>query len=390
MHSSYAPRLILILLAVGGSLGSGWTFGQPHCQPQTTWHLLGDECLGGALVQCPEAITQVVWSTGDVGLGVDGLAPGTYSCTSYVGSTPIDTFTFTVERVQWVWVQYGRIPMGFGSAITCWPEVSEYCDTPVFNRLCCYPDAAQTFVDLIQDGSAVIASQAYVQCFGGAHLFPDVPPGHSYTLRVRDLHCDQVLEMSDPIVVNNCDSLALDLGVTGTEADAHNGSIVLVQARAESSGPYPLPAGPIPGEIWLFSGLSGWEEAGTSYPMGTTSASWTGLDPGYYRVQFRPDAGCNFITDTVYVPLQTSTGLVLPKPVPPELSIGPTCVQEELFIRGPSTGAVQVRLFDAAGRVVSRAAITGDRYPVDGLVPGLYVVEAERNGRMVRQRILKQ
>lgn len=376
------------LLAFMSVLWSIASVAQTSCLPHTT-HALGDECLGGALLDCGQAITQVIWSTGDEGFGLDGLEPGSYSCITYAGGTPADTFTFVVEREQWVWAGYGSYATGFGRTIFGDPQVSQYCDTPVFNGLCCYPDAAQTYIDLIQDGITVLATQSNVFCFGGVHIFPDVPPGHAYTLRVRDLHCGQVLEPTDTIVVNNCDSLALDLGVTATVDDDHNGSIELVQAGAETSGPYPLPAGPVPGQVWLYSGLTDWNEAAPSYPPGTTNALWTGLDSGYYRVVFRPDAGCNYLIDTVYVPRETSTDVMHPEASRPVLSIMPSVVHDDVFVQGLRNERILVRVFDTAGHLVSQGPVTGGRYGLGGSPPGLYVIEAEQGGAIVRQRVLK-
>ncbi len=338
------------------------------------YHPFGSCTAGYIALACPDEIDSVVWSNGQVGFEAH-LTPGVYAWQAYANGEVVQSSS-GIEIVQLAWsisdVQnYWMDNTGF--TISGWAEVP-WCGTSAWNAPCCSPESELTYMRLVQDGTTEIttgpcAGCDSMPCHGSTFRFGGVPTGHSYTVRLYDLGCGNMVDDTTQIIAHACDSLKLVVETTGTPPGNLQGAIVLVEAQPDTTEPYPLQA-PVSGVAALYRGLEGWDMVGTM--INGSSATWAGLDTGYYRVVFTPDAACNRITETVHI--SVPVGLEDPTHSP-KVAISQTDDPGKIMVRVENGVPVQVRMFSALGQEVAIRKLGGGLYDIGALPMGMYVVK---------------
>ena len=226
--------LLLILLMVGAPIRS-----RSQCL-SFTGHPFGTCTLGDiALSSCPPGLDSVVWSNGYVGMWAQGLPLGAHSYMAYDDGVVVAADTLQVQQLAWSITGVGMEPMGFGYAISGWVEVP-WCSTSASNTPCCIPDPANTYLRLVQDGTTEITTSPCVNCdmvycSGTTFMFQNVPPGHTYQVRLYDLTCGLVITDTTTMYV----PLETAIGMDGATAAADgalilNGSTVTVRSSASA------------------------------------------------------------------------------------------------------------------------------------------------------------
>lgn len=171
---------------------------QGGCSTYFIGHPFGSCALGNiAISGCPTGFDSIVWSNGYQGLWATGLPPGSHSYMVHDNGQVVAADTFLVEQLQWSFSSVNMQPLGLGYAISGHVQVP-WCHTSAYNDPCCDPDPASTYVRLVQDGTTEITTFPciacdQVDCSGTTFMFQNVPPGHSYQVRLYDLSCGQVL-----------------------------------------------------------------------------------------------------------------------------------------------------------------------------------------------------
>ncbi len=350
------------------------------------YHPFGD-CSGYIGVLCPLATDSVVWSDGRVGSNLS-FAPGMYGYVAYGNGTVVDARdSIMVEQLTW---EINAAPSWTGTGPTIQGDASvRYCTTSMWNFPCCIPVPAQTFVRLVQDGTTEITTEACINCmdmvcFGTSFVFHQVPTGHAYNVRLYDLACGNVVTDTTTIIVNACDHLELSVSASGTPEGSMEGSVHLDEVIPDPTEPYPLVA-PVIGTATLYRGLEGFDEVGVHFNV--SSASWNGLDTGYYRVQFIPVSGCNQVTYPIHVGISSHTGMD-GAPLAPALQVRWT--EDARRITLHTTGGIldQVQWTDLLGRPVPVRGGPGGTYDLVALAPGLYVVRASVGATLISTRFL--
>lgn len=224
-----------------------------QCMHQHTTHAFGT-CLGGIILTC-DAADSVLWSNGAVGLTPWGLPAGSYTYTAYADGNVIGTGTQEVEQLQWAIMNVLSYPMAGAHSISAWAQLP-YCGTSAFNSPCCMPEPTSTTMRLVQDGTTEITTPCSncdaIACFGSTVVFNNVPPGHTYQLRLYDGSCGNVLTDTTVIdiplatgiadgPVNNDPTIATDAGTLTVRL---NGSAVAGLRFFDGLGrPVSLPQG---------------------------------------------------------------------------------------------------------------------------------------------------
>lgn len=206
-----------------------------------TGHPFGTCTLGDiALSTCPPGLDSVVWSNGYVGMWAQGLPLGAHSYMAYDDGVVVAADTLQVQQLAWSFLSVNMQPMGFGYAISGWVEVP-WCGTSAFNAPCCVPDPAGTYVRLVQDGTTEITTSPcvncdMVNCSGTTFMFQNVPPGHTYQVRLYDLTCGQVITDTTTMYVPLETGADMDAATTVADgAFSINGFTVTVRSSASAS-----------------------------------------------------------------------------------------------------------------------------------------------------------
>jgi hypothetical protein len=337
----------------------------------------------------PGTMDSLVWSNGQTGYQVSGLAPGTHNLRIYNEGEVIQTLEFEIVQLAWTLTEPLTSIMGGAPAISGWADV-QWCNTSAWNHPCCVPVPEQTYVRLVQDGTTEITTEGCMgcesmPCTGSTFMFNNVPAGHSYHIRLYDLACGNVVDYTTTIVVHSADNLELLHEVIGTEPGAMQGEVHLLEAVPDPTEPYPLQA-PVIGTAKLYRGLEGWDMAGEEYES-VASATWTGLDTGYYRLEFTPDLVSTQVTRTVYVSFPTSIGDGVPA-VGPALLVGLTEDPGRITVRVAGGTATHVELLDALGRSLPIRKLADGSYNIGAALPGTYLVRAMVDGSMVSAKFI--
>lgn len=355
-------------------------------------------CTEGFLQLYCTGVDSVVWSNGQVGFEAH-LPTGTYDWQAYQDGQVVQTFPFEMKQLGWGLSLSASYWQGGGFAISGWGEVGEYsdtgfvqgayCDVSAYHGPCCNPVDSLTHVRLVQDGAVELdpvncMGCDSLPCYGHMVWFGNVPTGHSYHLRLHDLACGQVVDDSTQVIAHACDNLGLSIEAVGTPPGAMEGEVHLLEAVPDTTEPYPLHA-PVAGSAAIYRGLDGWDPAGTTYNSVAT-ASWTGLDTGFYRVVFTPDAGCNQVTDTVLVSLPS--GVVENGPQA-ALQVVRTNAPDRIMVHVRGGVAARVRLFNATGQEVPVRKVEGDLYDIGAVPPGVYLVKVDVGDAVLSAKFLQ-
>lgn len=339
----------------------------------------------------------MLWSDGHVGFD-DQLPPGDYNWQAYHDGQLVQSFPFQIKQLGWGLMVSGSAWQGDGFSISGWAEVGEYmdsafvsgayCDDSSIQGPCCHPVDSLTHVRLVQDGTVELPPVdcmgcESMPCYGQMAWFGNVPTGHSYHLRLHDLACGQVVDDTTVVIAHACDNLSLAVETSGTQPGAMQGEVHLLEAVPDTTEPYPLHA-PVGGVADLYRGLEGYDLVGN--PVQGTSASWSGLDTGHYRVVFTPDAGCNQVIDTVFVSLPTGIdGPGLPMDLQVERTGDPARIR--ILVRNGI--AERLRLFNPGGQELPIRKLGNGLYDVGALAPGVYILQAATGGRLLTARFVK-
>ena len=349
-------------------------------------------CLeGSTYVSCPgNTVDSIVWSNGQVGIANDGLTPGIHSWQAYADGEVVQTRTFEVGQRAWAISGLNSYWMNSGFTISGWTEVDGGACTSNFHGLCCGPVDTLTYVRLVQDGVVELNPEACVgcdelPCFGHMIWFSGVPTGHTYTVRLYDLACGNVIDLQAMLVAHSCDNLALSIEEVGTEPDAMTGEVHLLEAVPDATEPLPL-QGTVTGTARLLRGLDGFEQVGDVF-NGVASASWTDLDTGYYRVSFIPDAQCNHVTQVVHVSTSTAIGPETQAPGA-ALQVGLTADRDRITVRTAQGTATHVEMLDALGRTVPIRKLADGSYHIGATAPGTYLLRAMVSGSMATAKFI--
>lgn len=372
------------LILAAGTLVSSIALGQ--CDLRYTYNPFGS-CMGRVETACGDS---VVWSNGQTGPTATDLAPGTYSYQVYSNGELVQEVT-DVEVVQKAWSISNLHPdlMGSGPTISGWAEVPDCCDSHWY-FLCCSPEDSLSYARLVQDGTTEITVEPCMGCdvqpglptLGGMFWFGNVPTGHTYTVRIYD-SCGNVTDDTTEIVLNACDNLNLEVETSGAQPGGLMGEVDLLAAVPDTTEPYPLHA-PVTGTATLYRGLGGTDIVG-SY-TGVASAAWTGLDTGYYRVEFIPDAGCNRVVKTVH--LSTTTGLGEYAPTP-TFQLVPGQDPDQIMVRAQGGVATHIEMVGTLGQRVPVRGLGNGLYDISTVPPGLYLVSVKVGGAVLSGKFLR-
>jgi len=368
-------------------------------QCSSTWigYPFGSCTEGDIELYCNGEVDSVLWSDGQVGFEAH-LPPGDYAWQAYQDAQVVQTYPFQMKQLGWGLSLSGSSWQSGGFSISGWAEVGEYtdsafvsgayCDDSAFHGPCCHPVDSLTYVRLVQDGAVELSPVNCIgceslPCYGQMVWFGNVPSGHAYHLRLHDLVCGNVVDDTAEVIAHACDNLSLLVETSGTQPGAMQGEVSLLAAVPDTTEPYPLQA-PVLGTAVLYRGLNGWDMVGSA--IQGTSASWSGLDTGYYRVVFTPDAGCNQVSDTVN--LSWTTGIEGAADMP-TLLVARTDVPDHIRIRLQSGDAAQVRLFNATGRELTIRNIGNGLYDIGAVPSGVYLVQVKAGGTFLSARFLR-
>lgn len=350
---------------------------------------IAGSCEGSINASCPSNVDSMVWSDGHVDFTQHGPV-GSYGYEVYAGGSVIASGTRPIPSASWTFADIGTLWSSLGHF---WLEGSvsmNYCNS-VYYAPCCQPEFGETQISAIQDGLVEITSPCTgctPGCIGGSFLFSDLPPGHQYCLRLTDPVCGITIDLTDQcFVANSCAHLQLNTQISGSVPGENSGVIELLEAIPDTTEPYPIYS-PVLGLARLWIGLDWFNYVEQYNNVG--SASWNGLDTGYYVLEFAPDAGCQTRFDTLYVQAESNTDL-LPGLSRPTLNVRPTVTDEFLLISSSArTTLLQARIIDIHGRIVSTIAMPPGSLSVEGLAPGPYILAVEQGGSMLRSRFIKR
>lgn len=268
-------RLLLLLLLV--TVAGSQVRPQAPCATSFTGHPFGTCTVGDiALSGCPTGFDSIVWSTGYQGMWAQGLPVGDHSYQVYDNGSVVAADTLPVVQLAWSMQSVNLQPMGGGHTISGWVEVP-WCNTSAFNAPCCIPDPALTYVRLVQDGTTEITTSPcvncdLVSCSGTTFLFHNVPPGHSYQVRLYDLSCGAIMTDTNTFFV----TLA-----TGIADDAFDADPATLITTAADELVLPLSEGPFD-EVVFFDALGRRAELPRTAPG---RYSVRGLSPGIHIVR---------------------------------------------------------------------------------------------------------
>lgn len=364
-----------------------------------TWvsHPFGSCTEGDLQLSCNGEVDSVLWSDGHVGFD-DQLPPGDYNWQAYHNGQVVQSFPFQMKQLGWGLSVSGSYWQGGGFSISAWAEVGEYtdsafvsgayCDDSSIQGPCCHPVDSLTHVRLVQDGVVELAPGdcmgcESLPCYGHTVWFGNVPTGHTYHLRLHDLACGQVVDDTTQIIANSCNNLSLLVETSGTQPGTMQGQVNLLEAVPDTTESYPLHS-PVSGIANLYRGLDGWNTAGP--PISGVSANWAGLDTGYYRVVFTPDAGCNQVTDTVYVSFSTGVN----EATMPALVVAPTDDPGQIRVQVRGGVATQVRLFNAMGQELPVRKVAKGLYDIGAVPSGAYLVQVKAGGTVLTTKFLRE
>lgn len=362
------------------------------------YHPFGTCTEGWVDINCSVPMDSIVWSTGDVMLTLGSspaLPPGTHTWQVYSSGEVIQTGEVEMEQLEWQIADAHLSWTGGGAMISVGAVEVPYC-TSMSQTPCCVPVDSLTYLRLVQDGATEMVTESCYGCTGynwgngpcgypGASWFANVPTGHTYTVRLYDLACGNVIDLQAMLVAHSCDNLVLSIEEVGTEPNAMTGEVHLLEAVPDVTEPLPL-QGTVTGTARLLRGLDGFEQVGDVL-NGVASASWTDLDTGYYRVSFIPDAQCNHVTQVVHVSTSTSIG---PEAEAPGavLQVGLTADRDRITVRTTQGIASHVEMLDALGRKVPIRKLADGPYHIGAAVPGTYIVRAMVSGAMVTAKFI--
>jgi hypothetical protein len=337
----------------------------------------------------------VVWSTGEVGPMLSDLVPGFYGFTAYLNGQVVDQGTREVELSAWNIIISGH-PSFFPSLF----EISGAVEVPncvaqIFDGLCCEPDPAQTSITILQDGIPyplidVFSPGAAGESFGCVNVDCDfnqflalLPYGHSYAVIVNDPTCAGIVTGDTAIIAHSCANLYVETQVVDATPGQANGSIALLEAIPDPNEPYPIQS-PVSGTALLYL-LP--DETLIGFQTGVTSALWTGLASGDYRLVFGADQGCQPYVDTLHVGDATT---IHPSRVSNGLSLFPTVTEGNAQLISDEAGPIELWVLDINGAVLVHELMPPGTLAVQGLAAGMYVLKARQGTSELIARFIRR
>lgn len=372
--------LVLALSCIGTSL-----VGQTHI---SRYHEMPGLC-GPWAVYSPDgggqAADSVVWSTGHVGPTLTNIPIGTYWAIAYAGGGPIFTDTFDLFQTFWDFHLMPGWATQFGYHQDVFVDLPG-CGGAVFDSPCCEPQTEMVEVRVYQDGLSYL--QLTQWCYGNVTPMPQpLPFGHVYTYELVDADCG-ILISTQPDTVPNCANLVLDTVVTGAQPGQYDGAIELVEAIPDTTEQFPIyPT--VLGNAKLYA-LPSWTLVGVVQDSVAT-AIWTGLDTGYYYLEFQPLAGCQIAGDTVYLPPLLNVGSAdVDRPSALRIT-GPTVVDAHIDLAGaPPNTPMEIVIVDGQGRMVRQRSQTSPIIDVGGLTAGLYILLVRSGNALLQERFVRK
>lgn len=347
-------------------------------------HAFDNVCNGSMYYD--EAVDSVVWSTGDVGLELTNLLPGTYGFQAYLNGAVVNEGERVVEQNGWD-VQVSSHPIFSGIQLSGQVSVA-HCQTSIFNNSCCIPDPATTELRVLQDGLPFSIPQCMgctdVQCAFTPFQIEGLPYGHAYQLMVVDPVCaGDVLLPAGPIIAHSCAELEVVTDVTPASAGEANGSITFLEAIPDPTEPYPISA-PVVGTATLrhvntMEVVAAYEHVGT--------AVWSDLAAGEYLLTYSPDEGCQLYSAIVQVGAGT-TGIQEDRAS--SLRVFPTITEGTLQLVAPGQGPVEVRICDVQGLELFRQHVAPGMIDVTALPVGTYLATMQQGTTVQRTRFIKR
>jgi hypothetical protein len=383
-----------IILGLGGLLP---ILATGQCGANYIYHPFGTCTEGRVDFFCSVPTDSVVWSTGGTMHELNSsplLPPGTYTWQAYHNGEVIQTGEVEIEQLEWHIAPPSLNWTGGGAMISVGEVMVPYC-TSEWQTPCCVPVDSLTYMHLVQDGTTEMVTESCFGCeqyywgngpcgYSGATWFSNVPTGHSYTVRLYDLACGNIVDDTTVIIAHGCDNLELMHEEVGTLPDVPLGEIHLLEAVPDPSEPYPLQA-PVIGTAKLYRGPDGFDQVGDAFEN-VASASWTELEAGDYRLEFTPEAGCNRVLRPVHVATTTSIGPGVH--VGALLQVVPTADPGRITIRTAQGIVTNAQVLDAMGRMVPIHKLADGSYHMGTPPPGTYLVRALVGGSMATTRFV--
>lgn len=353
-------------------------------------HAFPDVCDGAIWLECSVAVDSIVWSDGQVGFAIQGTA-GTYSYEAYDNGAIVASGAPVIQSNGWVIEGIDSYSSDFGFHLLGWASIA-HCATSIYESPCCLPGQEDVQVFAVQDGVLPIGPPcsgcANYGCYGTTFMWSQLEFGHEYCVRVVDSHCGVTVDATDQCVIaHSCEGLVLETQVLPSLPGDNTGVIELIEAVPDTTEPYPIYS-PVLGMINLISLTEGQPVGVPLINAGT--AIWTGLDTGWYVVEFHPNPVCQIARDTLYVPPETNTA-VGNEAMRPVLRMAPTLTDGTLRLSSSTgTAPINVRIVDGHGRTVLTGALTPGPFSIEALPPGPYVLVATQGQALLRSRFIKR
>jgi len=265
-------------------------------------HPIGNQMIGIATYIGLTSGNYIEWWDGVIATSRN-LPAGTYDYSIYdSGNNLILNSSVTIVYVEWQ-LTYSSYSPNWG--ITVSGGLSWCSGSSIFNSLICYPLDGPLEFRLMQDDTLQFANEYPLSCDPLIVEFYNLPMGHTYHVELIDPHCGTTYAF--PIdTAHSCDSLDVDLGVTGTMANLFEGSISVSNIQPDTTEFLHLTQLPVSCYFELYDS----QFNNIDYTLDDdTAVLFTDLDTGQYHVVIYPVQGCGPKTYDVYIPLLVNTSV---------------------------------------------------------------------------------